>query len=301
MNIKFLNRHAMRPFMFAVLAALALMGEANASIDVGTTATSVYDQATHQASTNIKTGVFDEQSGLQWIKATTLAEGGAQGFRAATSAEFSAFLSHEGWVKRTGAGAVYQLPAPTSILTAYSWPAFGSDAHMYNGANFPEYHNFDASMGWLNGVAGGDVGAIFTTVVSSYMSNCDLHSNYCSKIPDQTTRDALVADVKSLAGGAYDSFAPYSQNPWSKFFSTDPASYTLTPVSRIDGQVALSYFMVAAIPEPGSIWMMLIGGGGSQWRGLTSSPPRQGELIKALAWQPPLTPPPWPPFPRAGA
>lgn len=260
MNFKFLTQQPVRPLMFAVLAASALMGEANASIDIGTTATIVYDPATHQASTNTQAGVFDAQSGLQWIKATTLAEGEAMGFRAATSAEFSAFLSHEGWVKRTGTDAVYRVPAQPPIFTAYSLPAFGSDAHMYNGANFPERLNFDASIGWLNGVAGGDVGALFTTVLSNSMPVFNGRSNPVSSIPDEYTRDALLADVKGLAGGAYDSFAPYSQNPWSRFLSTDPASYTLSPVSRIDGQVALSYFMVAAIPEPGSIWMMLMGG-----------------------------------------
>lgn len=247
-------------FMVGLLAATGLSGEAHASIDFGTTTTKVTDLVTRVGSVNTQAGVFDSQAGLQWIKATTLAEGEAMGFRAATSEEFHAFLSHQGWETRPGTDAVYRLPAPTSILTAYSLPAFGSDAHMYNGANFPELHNFDASMGWLNGVAGADVGAILTTVVSNSMPIFMGRSNPPLYVSDQYTYDALVADVQRLAGGAYDSFAPYSQNPWSMFLSTAPSSYTLTPVSRIDGQVVLPYFMVASIPEPGSIWMMLMGG-----------------------------------------
>jgi hypothetical protein len=172
-------------------------------------------------------GVRDEATGLTWIKADSLAEGQAQGYRAATSAEFSAFLAHNGRPSTEGNTAVYDLTTgfdlskSTKKITSGSYIAnlerqvnvsnisFPADsAFTYVGAartttDFSDGvavtriwdDSISSSLGWLDGTAGGNVGAFF---VKTSQSNLYEKPNgsiyYTANTDDKTyTNKAFVA------------------------------------------------------------------------------------------------------------
>jgi hypothetical protein len=106
------NRSNMAFVRQVVAAALAVTmgfsGNAHAVIDFGNTIESVTINTTHPglsgqsdfrttATFDTHSGVFDTTTGLQWIRATTLQEGQAQGFRLATTSEFRALMLDKGW------------------------------------------------------------------------------------------------------------------------------------------------------------------------------------------------------------
>lgn len=283
---------AWRAAMVFLAPALGLVNAAHATIDIGNTLVSVTNttssittQNTPEQGPGSKTttttvavfdshaGVVDQQTGLQWIKATTLAEGQAQGYRAATADEFKTLVLDKGWTT-TGQPNVYNLSNGISYVdgsvVASSGPglnstyttqnnynnlgtiSFTSDASIYV-PKFPSYRTtFTASAGWLDGGAAGPlVGSMFEAVQYNFTASCSGGQNVTCVDHVDHRHDAVVATLADLQAGVYDNAGNATGNQWSALASKWPQTDNGTP---------LMYFMVAsAVPEPANWALMGVG------------------------------------------
>lgn len=264
-------------FMVGLLAATGLSEGAQASIDVGSRIASVQmvttttqpapmsSITTTSAVLDVRKSVIDDRTGLQWIKASTLAEGESQGYRAATAAEFRALLSDFGASAVTGKtdewtlnnGLSYQEKVHTagnmmssdstntvSNLAPFS---FQSDAYKSTWDQLSSTY-LDVSMGWLQGAGGLQVGAVFD--FSTRTSNqCSGGGSYSSCFSGTSYKhDAVIANLTDLQTGVYDSAGHTTGSNWSGLLAT---------MSQ-PGQT-MAYYMVASVPEPGTGALMVAG------------------------------------------
>lgn len=245
------------------VSACGLTGVAHAAIDYGNTIESVttstsswsgqYGSSGSETTAKIDThaGVFDAQTGLQWIKSTTLDEGQALGYRLATADEFRTFLSDKGWTAKPGVADQWALTSGFSYSTSSSnsspGASSGSSSSVTNLASVSFAPDASAStsgylgmatlsmsLGWLDNGAGGKLaGAWFDR--QDFGGGCSGGRNvYCSTVTAYK-HDAAVAAFGDLPGGDYAAVLA-----------------NVTPS-------AMSYYMVASVPEPGTMALMGLG------------------------------------------
>jgi hypothetical protein len=277
------------------LAVLAVMiGNAQAAIDVGRTIDSVTMVSTRTpigvtpdglldettATIISHAGVVDTQTGLQWIKSPSLAEGQALGYRAATSDEFGSFVTHMGWAPVPGTshefaltnGINYQassketgIPGRSYAMTNQAPVSFAADADRVSPRFVNWVNNADyLSLAWLDGVEGGAAGAMLTSVQTTFAYNSLKWGLSNASYTDVTTNRALIASPFDLEAGLYDT----AGTKWSTVANGLP---------MVDGIENLKYYMVAnaapgampklmttvvtatALPEPSSYALMGLG------------------------------------------
>jgi hypothetical protein len=269
---------AVRPMVAAALAAaMGFAGGAHATIDYGQTIESVStvttsgknyfgDSFTDATSTVIgHAGVFDSSTGLKWIKATTLEEGQAQGYRAATASEFSSLMLGTGWAAAPGSERQWSLSSGGVKTTDYhstggtggynstentqlnlapisfAWDAdIQGSSGMGMGLNKP---GLSVTMGWLDGGIGQQVGAWLDHSSYSYYHSA-MNRTVSTSSWVVHGYSAVVADLQSLKSGAYD---------------TDTNKDWVTALATLPSGRSPSYFMVSTVPEPGTQALMGLG------------------------------------------
>lgn len=260
------SRVLMRPLAAVALTmTLGFSGGAQAVIDYGQTIESVSPDGPFQSwgTVNRSSGVFDTTSGLQWIKATTLEEGTAQGFRLATADEFRSLMQNKGWASVSG------LSDQWTLTSGYSYrrvDSYGSSTYTFVESNFaPISFATDATtyvagkkyfggpltvtLGLLEGGNGRQVGAMFDETDNLGASMCgrtgcqEDHQRYYY-------HDAVIANLSDLQSGAYNSTSHATNSNWSNLMANLP---------KTEQEAAVMYFMVAAIPEPSSCILMALG------------------------------------------
>lgn len=265
-------------FMVGLLAATGLSGGAQASIDVGSRIASVQmvttttqpnpmsSITTTSAVLDVRHNVIDERTGLQWVKASSLAEGASQGYRAATVAEFRALLSDFGagavagktdeWTLNNGLSYQEKVHTSGNMMSSDSTNSvsniapfsFHADANKSTWDQLYGSTYLDVSMGWLQGAGGLQVGAVFDFSTST-SNQCSGGGSYSSCFSSTSYKhDAVIANLADLQSGMYDSASHSTGSNWSGLLAT---------MSQPNQN--MMYYMVAAVPEPGSIWMMSVG------------------------------------------
>lgn len=196
-------------------------------------------------------GTFtDTHTGMTWEKVTDVQEGLGLGLRGATVAEFSSLISHlSGWQLRAGTTDEF------TTSYGYIYSAWGTPLRTFLNAGKDTVYNvttwqsqslsetdtIGVSMGWLNGVTGGAVGATSELYASS---------TYGASLNGK----GAVGSVADLAAGLHDS-APYSGLAGKTDWQADLALH-----AQSTGGYQLNYFyMVQAVPEASSSTMMLMG------------------------------------------
>jgi len=193
------------------------------------------------AHANIVQGAVDPTTGQQWIKASTLAEGEAQGYRAATTAEFSGYLTHGG----------FGLPSETQefFSRTVKTPLMGFVADTYVAPSMPyEYSGPGVVMGLLDGSAE-QVGAMMNTSGRQldYCPGSDYYGCYKS-IP---VNEAAYGKLSEFAAGQHDRYAYGVGGDWAG---------ALNNLKQAGGgSYPLSYFMLSAVPEPATYALMGMG------------------------------------------
>jgi hypothetical protein len=268
-----------RPVAAAALAAaIGFSGEVQATIDRGWTIDSVTSVDFSSANANDGTqtygsittlsqheGVYDSLSGLNWIKASSLEEGQALGYRAATSSEFSSLMLDKSWTATPSSQGQWSLTtgfdykdsrivssnyggtyATTSSVTNLAPFSFSKDAtvslaeHMGEGTGGTDV---SVTLGLLDGGVGQQVAAWLDRDSHNQLCYGSNRTSGCMSA-NVHVFSAVVADLQRLKSGAYDTA---SSTDWATTLATLPA-----------GQ-SPSYFMVAAIPEPGTQALMGLG------------------------------------------
>lgn len=221
-----------RSISFISVAVMALwVGQAQAGVDYGNT----FGVASP--------GVVDAQAGLKWIKASSLAEGEALGYRAATSDEFQGLLTHKGWEPTDGS---FRYPGnPASV-------GFTADASLTSSSPAVYTTNYqDVSAAWLDGGSGGLVGAMFHTHHYQYLPSCTGGRMPTCYNPQYDSNEAVIGTLSDLQAGAYDSATHTTGSNWSALMNQLP---------QTEGSTSLMYYMVAAVvPEPSSYALMGLG------------------------------------------
>lgn len=249
--------------MFCGVSASVLPGVAHAAIDYGNTIESVttsssswsgqYGTSGSATTANIDAhaGVFDGKTGLQWVKASTLAEGQALGYRLATADEFRTFLTDKGWTAKSGMTDQWALTSGFSYGTSSSYnspgASSGSSSTVTNLASVSFSPDASAStsgylgaatlsvsLGWLDNGAGGTLAGAWFDRNDNGGGCSGGRSTYCSSVTAYK-HDAAVASFADLPGGDYAA-----------------ALAKVTPAS-------VSYYMVASVPEPGTLTLMGLG------------------------------------------
>lgn len=189
------------------------------------------------AQATITYGNADATTGTNWIKATTLAEGQAQGFRAATTDEFSAYLTHGGF----GAPSATQEFFSRTVLSPRM--GFATDTYVPPSMIY-EYAGPGVTLGLLDGKTT-QVGAIMSTT-GRQQSPCypgDYSYQCYSTI---YVNEAAFGSLSEMEAGQHDRYSYGVGGDWKG---------ALSNLKQPDGGYKLSYFMVS-VPEP-STWMML--------------------------------------------
>ncbi len=249
--------------MFLGVSASVLPNVAHAAIDYGNTIESVTTSTSSwsgqygtggsetTAKIDAHAGVFDAQTGLQWVKASTLAEGQALGYRLATADEFRTFLSDKGWTAKPGMADQWALTSGFSYGTSSSYSSPGASSGSSNSVTNLASVSFSAdasastsgylgaatlsvSVGWLDNGAGGTLAGAWFDRSDSGGGCSGGRSTYCSTVTAYK-HDAAVAAFADLPGGDYAA-----------------ALAKVTPA-------AVSYYMVSSVPEPGTLVLSTLG------------------------------------------
>lgn len=190
------------------------------------------------AQATIANGAYDPTTQLSWIKASTLAEGQAQGFRAATTAEFSAYLTQGG----------FGTPSTTqeffSRTVAAPRMGFGVDTYVPPAMVY-EYGGPGVTLGLLDGSAS-QVGAILSTTGKT-QSAC-YPGDYSYKCYSTIyVNEAAYGSLSEFEAGQHDRYSYGVGGDWKG---------ALANLKQPGGGYNLSYFMVSSVPEPGS-WLLM--------------------------------------------
>lgn len=192
----------------------------------------------------------DVRTDMTWEKVTDLQEGLGLGLRGATVAEFSNLMSHvSGWQLQAGKTDEFTTSSGY-IYSAWGTPLrtflIAGQDNVYQATTFlsqslTESQSIGVSMGWLNGVTGGAVGATSEQNLSSY-GGASLQGK------------GAVGSIADLVAGLHDS-APYSALAGKTDWQADLALH-----AQSAGGYQLNYFyMVQAVPEANSFAMMALG------------------------------------------
>jgi hypothetical protein len=266
------NRSNMAFVRQVVAAALAVTmgfsGNAHAVIDFGNTIESVTINTTHPglsgqsdfrttATFDTHSGVFDTTTGLQWIRATTLQEGQAQGFRLATTSEFRALMLDKGWAA-AGVTDQWTFTGGFSYEEATLSTAFGrsssSSTSVENLASvsfkrdavaFAPHITLSVTLGLLDSGGQSQVGALFDNEWGFTNSGGSGSGNWSTET-HRYTHDAVLANLSDLESGVYDSSSHATGGNWSGALGGLPQS-------------SVMYFMVANVPEPSSCALISLG------------------------------------------
>lgn len=255
-----------------LLAASGLFSNAQAAIDYGQTIDSVsvtssteyvpyrpsdgypgYTRITETPLIAKRAEVIDQQTGLQWIKASSLEEGQAIGYRAATADEFRSLLSSNNWTVNPEAANQWTQSSGLDYRTRSTYSTLGSSSATYTTvSNMPsisfEYDAFGStwipeqstvykvSLGLLDdGVGGVLTGALYTQNRTSSSFQPSASGTSTSSSSTSYTNTAALAPFADLPTGAFAS-----------------------GMSQVNPS-ALSYYMVASVPEPSTWGLMLLG------------------------------------------
>jgi PEP-CTERM motif len=191
----------------------------------------------HAAMATIAPGINDPVTGTPWIKASTLEEGLAQGFRLATPQEFSDYLGHGGFGVPSATQEFFTRTASRSLM------GFASDTYVPP-AMPGQYGGPSVAFGRL---AGGvdQLGAIMATS-GSQLDFCPGSNAYnCYKTI--YVNEAAFGELSAMAAGQHDRYAYGSGGDWAG---------ALKNLKQADGSYKLGYFMISSVPEPRS-WMLM--------------------------------------------
>lgn len=250
---------------FVALQA-AMAGAAHAAIDVGNTIESVttttkewgeWQHLLHSETTSTlvsHAGVLDQSLGLYWIKATSLEEGMAQGYRLATAAEFQSLLLDKGWTADDNLGKQWSLTSGLNYINSSIFyeshnlvsetstresnlanASFNADA---TGVGRPGWGSgtLSASLAWLDGGSAGlQLGAWLDNKFTYHIQGAAPQA--IDSTVTQYTHTAAVDSLEALQGRGGN---------WAIVTGGVKSS-------------SLSYFMVSSVPEPSAAWTMGLG------------------------------------------
>lgn len=203
----------------AALGCLGLSGQAQAAIDAGLT---------------------DPVTGQSWVRATTVQEGLDAGFVVATSADFSAYLKHGGF---GGPDANQEFWTRTSAA-----PLMGFQADAYVNTSMPyEYSNPTVALGWLNG-NNNSLGAMLYTTGRQQSACPGSYSYGCYSTI--YVNEAAFGSLGEFLAGQHDRYSYATNGDWKS---------ALGKVAQGDGTYKAGYFMLKAVPEPGTWALMGLG------------------------------------------
>jgi hypothetical protein len=274
MKNKFSRMGAVRPMVAAALAAaMGFAGGAHATIDYGRTIESITTATTYSSNptgTTTKTtavvaeheGVFDDATGLKWIKATSLSEGQALGYRPATATEFSSLLltaipssGRAGFSYETSESYSAQVPYSGGDSTShavknlapvsFAWDAVAAGTDPIGGMYIPSR---SVTLGLLDG------GAVGAWLDQDVLAHSRYVGNHWTSVKwgDDHTYTGIVADLDSLKRGDHDMVTtPKAGDPSGGEWSV--------ALARLPTGFSPSYFMVSTVPEPGTQALMGLG------------------------------------------
>ena len=181
-----------------------------------------------------KASYLDSTSGLTWIKAGSLTEGQAQGYRAATSAEFQQLLLNQGMTTRPDWN-IYQTtfnPTFNQFIEEKSQYSYSRTVDTTPTNNRGMY-----AIGWLDGSDQGSAGALWNLFASNKFMGYALESGKIGTLSELMT--PLIAGNVSAADLAND--------------------FKLT-IDAAKQNNSFYYYMVSTpVPEPTSIVLMSLG------------------------------------------
>lgn len=199
------------------------------------------------AHATVERGMTDPLTGQSWIRATTLEEGLALGYRAASTAEFSTYLRDGG----------YGAESPTQEFHAGSVPSplmgFAVNTSLPVSPDHYPYQNPSVAMGWLNGQPD-MVGALLYTWFG-YTTSCPGNgSPSCVGYGQVNENVAAYGTLSEMEAGQHDSIV------WSSGGGNSDWASALAKFRQSGGSYSLAYFMVSgAVPEPSSYALMALG------------------------------------------
>lgn len=194
---------------------------------------------TNVAHAAIEKGVSDPVTGQEWIRADTLEQGEALGYRAATTAEFSAYLTHGGFGNPSTTQEFFSRSVTSPLMD------FTADISL-EPAMFGQYGGPNVVMGWLDG-SKEQVGAIMHTWGRQLKESEDCwYANSPACYTIFQVNEAAYGTLSEFVAGQHDRYAYGVGGDWA------PAARALTQSSG-------SYYMLSAVPEPSTYALMGIG------------------------------------------
>jgi hypothetical protein len=200
----------------------------------------------------VERGLTDQVTGQSWIRATTVDEGLSLGYHAASTAEFSAYLTNGGFGAESTTQEFFSRTVSKDLM------GFASNANLLSIMPY-EYGGPSVALGWLNGQSN-MVGAMLHTS-GSQMTACPGGYSY-NCYTTIYVNEAAYGTLSEMESGLHDRYSYGAASP------NAPAGYgakggdwvgALAKIKQPDGSYPMSYFMVSSVPEADTLAMLGMG------------------------------------------
>lgn len=201
---------------------------------------------------------LDPVTGQAWSLFDNVADGQAQGYRAATVEEFRTLLTHATWRPRAGATDVYDYTTDGKEIPPGAIPENPTNLYFGEGVLAPEPVDLGGNIlvkaGWLQAEGGAPSALglveLYTNSHSDRYGLFKWHKNMAeiASAADLNTKFAATAFPSTYPEAA--GYYPLTYNPVTGYRGTD-------------GTITAPTFMISgSVPEPTSALLMLLGLGG---------------------------------------
>jgi hypothetical protein len=196
------------------------------------------------AEASVTLAAFDAKTGLRWAKASELREGETQGYRAATTEEFTTYVTNVGF-KNAGDQQFYGASARPLL-------GFASDVTLRSSMEHT-YRDPIMSLGWLDGRTD-QIGALLYDV-GRKQAQCTPSDYIWMCFEPFYVHVAAFGSLSEMRAGKHDSYHYTNGGNWASALSQ--LAYPMN--SPLRGTYNMSYFMVAEGPEPSTWGLVGIG------------------------------------------